>query len=228
MSKNNDNLRNEDVVLKTKEPFSRTNILATVMICILGVLAIVTIIMAIVPKSYAVHLSDNNPHYIFIYEGSSTPATTLFADEHKEDYDKLLSAYEKSFKQSSLSALFQKELFNKIEYDYLGTNDKTLSNIVTSNDYVLGFVYSQEQTLYRNGDPYVCEELKYLSQYKDGVVKFKKVWITVNNENGVNTVNFYFQRLASEGGSESSYAILQITTKGLQENLFNTIEEILK
>ena len=227
MSKNNDNLSNEDVVLKTKEPFSRTNILATVMICILGILAIVTIIMAIVPKSYAVHLSDNDPNYITIYEGSSTLATTLFADEHKEDYDKLLSAYEKSFKQSSLSALFQKELSNKIEYNYLG-NRKTLSNIVTSNDYVLGFVYSQEQTLYRNGDPYVCEELKYLSQYKDGVVKFKKVWITVNNENGVNTVNFYFQRLASEGSSESSEAILQITTKGLQENLFNTIEEILK
>ena len=217
----------ENFVMKTKKPMSKANLWATIVMCVLGVLAVVTIVMAIVPKSYAIEMPKTNPNYIYIYQGSTTPKATLYEDTDKDLYDELLDAFNGSFSQSALSALFQKELGNTIEYNYIGS--KTLSNITNSNinDFVLGFVYSDVQTLYKDGKPYVDDALMSNANYIDGVVTFKKLWITVNQVDGVGQVKFYVQKMVSEGSSESTYAILEITTKGIQNELVDVINKVI-
>ena len=215
----------ENFVMKTKKPMSKANLWATIVMCVLGVLAVVTIVMAIVPKSYAIEMPKTNPNYIYIYQGSTTPKVTLYEDTDKDLYDELLDAFNGSFSQSALSALFQKELGNTIEYNYIGS--KTLSNITSSNDFVLGFVYSDVQTLYKDGKPYANDALMSNANYTDGVVTFKKLWITVNQVDGVGQVKFYVQKMVSEGSSESTYAILEITTKGIQNELVDVINKVI-
>lgn len=217
----------ENFVMKTKKPMSKANLWATIVMCVLGVLAVVTIVMAIVPKSYAIEMPKTNPNYIYIYQGSTTPKVTLYEDTDKDLYDELLDAFNGSFSQSALSALFQKELGNTIEYNYIGS--KTLSNITNSNinDFVLGFVYSDVQTLYKDGKPYVDDALMSNANYTDGVVTFKKLWITVNQVDGVGQVKFYVQKMVSEGSSESTYAILEISTKGIQSELVDVINKVI-
>ncbi len=217
----------ENFVMKTKKPMSKANLWATIVMCVLGVLAVVTIVMAIVPKSYAIEMPKTNPNYIYIYQGSTTPKVTLYEDTDKDFYDELLDAFNGSFSQSALSALFQKELGNTIEYNYIGS--KTLSNITNSNsnDFVLGFVYSDVQTLYKDGKPYANDALMSNANYTDGVVTFKKLWITVNQVDGVGQVKFYVQKMVSEGSSESTYAILEISTKGIQSELVDVINKVI-
>ena len=215
----------ENFVMKTKKPMSKANLWATIVMCVLGVLAVVTIVMAIVPKSYAIEMPKTNPNYIYIYQGTTTPKATLYEDTDKDLYDELLDAFNGSFSQSALSALFQKELGNTIEYNYIGS--KTLSNITSSNDFVLGFVYSDVQTLYKDGKPYADDALMSNSNYTDGVVTFKKLWITVNQVDGVGQVKFYVQKMVSEGSSESTYAILEISTKGIQSELVDVINKVI-
>ena len=215
----------ENFVMKTKKPMSKANLWATIVMCVLGVLAIVTIVMAIVPKSYAIEMPKTNPNFIYIYQGSTTPKVPLYEDIDKDLYDELLDAFNGSFSQSALSALFQKELGNTIEYNYIGS--KTLSNITSSNDFVLGFVYSDVQTLYKDGKPYADDALMSNSNYTDGVVTFKKLWITVNQVDGVGQVKFYVQKMVSEGSSESTYAILEISTKGIQSELVDVINKVI-
>ena len=215
----------ENFVMKTKKPMSKANLWATIVMCVLGVLAIVTIVMAIVPKSYAIEMPKTNPNFIYIYQGSTTSKVPLYEDIDKDLYDELLDAFNGSFSQSALSALFQKELGNTIEYNYIGS--KTLSNITSSNDFVLGFVYSDVQTLYKDGKPYANDALMSNANYTDGVVTFKKLWITVNQVDGVGQVKFYVQKMVSEGSSESTYAILEISTKGIQSELVDVINKVI-
>ncbi len=222
-----ENQVNENVVVKTKGRMGKANIWATVVMIVLGILAVVTILMAIIPKSYAIELPKENPNFINIYQTSTTPKATLFNDEDKELYDELWDAFNSSFKQSSLSALFQKELGNTVDYNYVGSNTKSLSSLTSDNNFVLGFVYADVQTLYKDGDPYVCEELKTNSNYTDGVVTFKKIWVTVNDVEGVNEVKFYVQKMVSAGSSESTYAVLEISTKGLQSELVDVINKVI-
>ena len=214
----------ENFVMKTKKPMSKANLWATIVMCVLGVLAIVTIVMAIVPKSYAVEMPKVNPNFIYIYQDSASHKAVLYEDADKDLYDELLDAFNGSFSQSALSALFQKELGNAVEYSYLGS--KTLTNIASSNDFVLGFVYSDVQTLYKDGKPYVEDKLTS-NNYPNGVVTFKKLWITVNQVDGVGQVNFYVQRMVSEGSSESSSAVLEISTKGIQNELVDVINKVI-
>ena len=215
----------ENFVMKTKKPMSKANLWATIVMCVLGVLAVVTIVMSIVPKSYAIEMPKTNPNYIYIYQGSTTSKVPLYEDIDKDFYDELLDAFNGSFSQSALSALFQKELGNTIEYNYIGS--KTLSNITSSNDFVLGFVYSDVQTLYKDGKPYANDALMSNANYTDGVVTFKKLWITVNQVDGVGQVKFYVQKMVSEGSSESTYAILEISTKGIQSELVDVINKVI-
>ena len=216
---------NENLVMKTKKKIPNSRIVAMSIMGVLGALAIAIILMAIIPKSYAVELPKADPSYIYIYEDSSTAKATIYKDSDEELYNKLMKSFDNSFSQSSLSALFQKELSNKIEYDYLGTNTKTLNAITEENQYVLGFTYADYQTLTKNGKDYVCEELKSNGSYENGVVKFKTLWITVNNVEGVSEVNIYVRRVLPD--SETTYAILKISTKGMQSELSKNITNII-
>ena len=231
----NENNFNENVVMKTKKKMTKSKMVAMAVMGVLGALAIAIILMAIIPKNYASGLpsylfgcsstDSDAPSYVYIYEGSSTAKEVLYKDSDAKFYNELMEAFDKSFSQSSLSALFQKELSNDIDYDYIGTNSKTLSNIASENQYVLGFTYADYQTLTKNGKDYVCKELSGSSAYEDGIVKFKTLWITVNNVEGVSDVNIYVRRILPD--SETNYAIIKISTKGLQSQLSKTVADII-
>lgn len=215
----------EKVVMKTKKKMTKSKIVAMAVMGVLGALAIAIILMSIIPKSYAVELPKTDPSYVYIYEGSSSAKTTVYKDSDEKLYSKLMDAFDQSFSQSTLSALFQKELGNKVTYDYIGTNTKTLKNIADENQYVLGFTYADLQTLTKNGKDYVCDELKNNSAYENGVVKFQTLWVTVNKVEGVSELSIYVRRIIPD--SQTNYAILKITTKSIQSELADVIADII-
>lgn len=225
---------NGGVEIQMKSRMSRTALASVIMMCVLGVLAISVILTAVIPKSYAITLPKTEPSYVQIYKGSTTAVGQVYNDadadkdsKEQKSYNELKKAFDDSFSTSTLNAIFQKELTNKIEYNYLGTNNKTLNNIVTNNEYVLEFVYASEQTLKNGSKDFICSELANSSSlYEDGVVKFKKLWVTVNNIDGINEVKFYVQRRVSETSSQSSYAVIEIVTKAQQSKLASVIANI--
>jgi len=226
---------NGGVEIQMKSRMSRTALASVITMCVLGVIAISVILTAIIPKSYAITLPKTEPSYVVIYKGSTTAVGQVYNDvdadknsAEQKKYNKLKKAFDDSFSTSTLDAFFEKELSNNVEYNYLGTNNKTLNNIVTNNEYVLELVYATEQTLQKGSKDYICEELSNSSSlYKDGIVKFKKLWVTVNNIDGINQVKFYVQRRVSETSSQSSYAVIEIVTKAQQEKLASVIADIL-
>ena len=230
---NKENLENAVVQTKKKRP--KVNIWATITMVVLGLLAISVIIMATVPKNYASGLPENivhcsaedadSPNYVYIYKGTTSTKTTVYKDADEEKYNEIMKAFEKGFSQSTLSALFKKELGGKVEYDYIGTNNKSLSNIVSENEFVMSFNYANTQTLTKNGDPYVCEDLATSSIYVDGVITYQTVWVTVNNVDGLVDVRFYIRRMSST--SQTNYAVIQISAKALQSNLANVLTEMV-
>lgn len=226
---------NGGVEIQMKSRMSRTALASVITMCVLGVIAISVILTAIIPKSYAITLPKTEPSYVVIYKGSTTAVGQVYNDldadknsVEQKKYNKLKKAFDDSFSTSTLDAFFQKELSNNVEYNYLGTNNKTLNNIVTNNEYVLELVYATEQTLQKGSKDYICEELSNSSSlYKDGIVKFKKLWVTVNNIDGINQVKFYVQRRVSETSSQSSYAVIEIVTKAQQAKLATVVADIL-
>ncbi len=225
---------NGGVEIQMKSRMSRTALASVIMMCVLGVLAISVILTAVIPKSYAITLPKTEPSYVQIYKGSTTAVGQVYNDadadkdsKEQKSYNELKKAFDDSFSTSTLNAIFQKELTNKIEYNYLGTNNKTLNDIVTNNEYVLEFVYASEQTLKNGSKDFICSELANSSSlYEDGVVKFKKLWVTVNNIDGINEVKFYVQKRVSETSSQLSYAVIEIVTKAQQSKLASVIANI--
>lgn len=225
---------NGGVEIQMKSRMSRTALASVIMMCVLGVLAISVILTAVIPKSYAITLPKTEPSYVQIYKGSTTAVGQVYNDadadkdsKEQKSYNELKKAFDDSFSTSTLNAIFQKELTNKIEYNYLGTSNKTLNNIVTNNEYVLEFVYASEQTLKNGSKDFICSELANSSSlYEDGVVKFKKLWVTVNNIDGINEVKFYVQKRVSETSSQLSYAVIEIVTKAQQSKLASVIANI--
>ena len=232
----NDEKVNGGVKIQMKSRMTRTALASVIMMCILAVLACSVVATAIIPKSYAVSaMSGVEPSYVKIYKGSTTVAGFVYNDidadkesKQQKQYYELKKAFDDSFSTSTLNAIFQKQLSNKVEYNYLGTNSKTLNNIVTSNEYVLELVYASEQTLKQGSKDYICTELANSSSlYTDGIVKYKKLWVTVNNIDGINQVKFYVQRRVSETSSQSSYAVIEIVTKAQQSRLASVIADII-
>ena len=226
---------NGGVEIQMKSRMSRTALASVIMMCVLGVLAISVILTAVIPKSYAITLPKTEPSYVQIYKGSTTVVGQVYNDadagkdsKEQKKYDELKKAFDDSFSTSTLNAIFQKELTNKIEYNYLGTNNKRLSAIVTDNEYVMEFVYASEQTLKKGAKDFICPELASSeSLYEGGVVKFKKLWVTVNNIDGINEVKFYVvQKRVNPTSSQLSYAVIEIVTKAQQSKLASVIANI--
>ena len=195
-------------------------ILATVLMCVVGAIAVFVLVLGIAPKNFSIAV-NNSPDYITVfanksYSMSSAKVLDSKVDAQKENYEKAYEAFNKSFKTSCLDALFQGVLTNGSSYEYTTAR---LSQVVNENDLVIVFVYLDEQNLMKDGK-------NYYDSTRARDIKFKKMWIAINNVNGFSEIKLYTQTLTDIDASESTSATTLIKTFAVQDSLYKTLTEI--
>lgn len=201
-------------------------LVSNIILGIIGALALALIIMAIVPKSFSIGVSSK-PYQITVY-GTSSSSYERFVNSGttQETYKELSKLYRESFSTSSINALFSKTISNEAVYTY-DTSDY-LNVIFSKGGIVMEFKFNELQTLKKNGKPYVNEALKNNDKYTNGVLTYGKVWISINDTNGFETITFYFQRLSEVGNpvSSSTSTILKVETLANTHNLYKALQEV--
>ena len=204
-----------------------SKILSNIVLGVIGFVAVAMILLAIIPKSYGIGVS-NEPYLMTIY-GASTSASDSYSknstESEKAVYEKIASLYNASLSTSSLNALFSKKILENATYDYSNTS---LSALVSkSNSVVLEFKFTTLQTLYKDGAPYKNDRLTN-TFYTDNILTYGKVWIVVSDTNGLGTMDFYFQKLDTKGSpaSSSNYSIIKVSTCANSHNLYEYLLEL--
>ncbi len=118
-------------------------ILPIVSLVIIFALAITTVVLAIVPKSYAP--SYVKPDYIVAYIKGSNETFDESSDYSKTIYNDILVKFDAAFEESSINSLLQGRLSTKSEIEYNSTN--TTPTTGSSEKIYLKFCYNAEKTI---------------------------------------------------------------------------------
>lgn len=165
---------------------------------LIGLIVVAVIVLALIPKSFAPNIG--NPARIEISGTSSRIFSATDAND-KEIYDKILEAYNKTFTESALNALFQGRLCKNAEGKY---QEDTLTYLSSLSDY-LRFDYNEDKTIN--------------IQEKD--VTYRSIAIEMNDNNGMYEVKVYL--LQTSGSTSTNYYISAIGDLG---NLVTTVSTI--
>ena len=188
---------------------------------LVAILLVVTIILACTTHT-AYKLDIAKPSFIEIYKGSETAKLTVVKDnvDDEEVYNKIISLYNKSFKENNLSALFQgakgfkKEVKNK---------QVQLSDILNdaSGNFILHYRYSNgQQNLKIDGKDYVNPE------NKSEKVTFTDLYIEVANTANYNEFKVYLAVDPTEGPATESY--WQVNLIAHQSDLYTYLSDLTK
>lgn len=123
--------------------------------CLIGIIAAALIICAIVPKDYLPRMED--PDRLTVeYVGDSTKlafydtTSSSFTGQTEEDYNRIVTSFRNSFKQSVLSALFAGELI----VSQIATGIGEGSITTPESGFKITFEYNEYQNVYVNGQIY--------------------------------------------------------------------------
>lgn len=196
-----------------------SKLISNIFLGVIGALALCLILLAIIPKSYNIGIS-NEPYKITVYDGSVNnkyECSNNASETQKKNYNQIGDLYNKMFSTSSLNALFSRILFYAPYYDY---EYSRFSSLVSNNSYVIEFTYNDMQTLYKDGKPYTNPALNG-SSYVDNIATFQKVWIVINEFDGFGKITFYFENLDNTG-----YSIIKVETLGNTHELNKFLSEL--
>ena len=163
---------------------------------LIAIVAIATIVMALVPKNFAPNIGD--PARISI---SSMNNRVFDATEDKETYDKIMEAYHNSFTESSLNALFQGRIGYNTEAKY---QEDSLTYLSSLSKY-LRFDYNTDKTV----------------TVQDNEVTYRSVVIELVDNEGMYEVKLY---LLAYGDTSTNYYMSAIADLGQLVTVTSEIE----
>ncbi|MGN1201013.1 MAG: hypothetical protein ACI4R8_01960 [Candidatus Caccovivens sp.] len=159
--------------------------------CFAFALAVVIIVLAAVPVSLKPRCAGSGFYDVTLYPGTVNPDVTYAQGD--EGYDNFMKAYDNSFSQSYISAIFSGSLgsYSIVETkqnasDVVGTTGGLL---VANKQYYVRLRYNEEQTLVtQNGKTYVSTSS---SSAWNGQLTFKEVYVVVNQTEGIQETKIY-------------------------------------
>ena len=158
---------------------------AIVSLVIIGLLIVVTIVMANVNVNYSIKCEK--PDAIHVQHGSS-----LVKADQEEDFNKIMELIGSASKDNSLSALFTGKINKKAEITTVSTN--SLTSIPSTSDYYVSYVYNNPQAL-MDGN----------KKYKDGDGEahyYKELVFTVTKMDNEGEVRVYIKPYYTSNGTE--------------------------
>lgn len=174
-------------------------ILSIIALSFIGLLAIATIVLAIVPSSFDKGIIPSNPITVTVY---TTDNDTLFAQDN-DRYNELIDLVDNSFKESTLSALFQGAygFENEVQTSVSST---TISSVKTNYAIQLDYGTTNDYTLKINNKEYTY------GANNNKTVKFDSVLFAVNDTNNLSSVTVY---LLNDGSATGSVTVQAKQTK---------------
>lgn len=185
-------------------------ITAIVSLVIIGLLIVVTIVMANVNVDYSIKCEKPDAIYVQHAGGAIIKA-------EQDDYNKIVEYIGSASKENSLTALFTGKMNKKAEITTVSTNTPTA--IPSTSDYYVSYVYNNPQTL-MNGN----------KKYKDGdgeVHYYKELVFTVSKMENQDEVRVYVKPYYNTNGTEytgDSYYKFYTLTANFGD-LFNYLEK---
>lgn len=170
-------------------------IIPIIALVLIGLVAIATVVLALVPKNHAPNIGS--PARISI---SSMNDQVFDANDDADIYNKIINAYNKSFTESSLNALFQGRLCNGAEAKY---QQDSLTYLSSLSKY-LRFDFNTDKTV--------------KVQTKD--ISYRSVVVELEDNEGMYDVKLY---LLAHGSTSTNYYISTIADLG---NLVSVIDEV--
>ena len=185
--------------------------------CLIGIIAAALIICAIVPKDYLPRMEDPDTLKVEYVGDSLKQATydTNSPDHNAEDYNRLITSFRNSFKQSVLSALFAGELTTSQVGIVAGE-----STVNTSPDsgFKFTFYFDEPQSVYLNGREYNDPNF-------GGIVKTTEMFCYITNDVGFSGIYLNFK--IENNNSSSTVNYVRITTISSTSSLHELCMDIL-
>jgi hypothetical protein len=149
-------------------------IIPIISLVLIALLAIATIVLAVVPKSYSPVIET--PTWITVnYSGTNK---ALNATDNKDSFNKIVDLIKGSFSETSLNSLFNGRINDKADVVYKESLSYTLSS---STNYV-------RLDFYKDIDATVDGKVYYNGSNK---ATYQSMIIEVSSSTGLNTVNIY-------------------------------------
>lgn len=191
-----------------------TKVLTIIAIVLVGLLATSAVVLALVKSNFNQVVDTTKVEGITVYTGSKD---NYYSKEYnKEDFEKLLTLYNKGTKESVISALFQGAYSKNAKAEVL-KNTVTTSSLTSPSDgtYVLKFDFSEDITLVVNG-----EKIEDTTKSgKDKSIKFNSVYFNVEKNTSLTKVKCY---IVSD--TNSTYSYRQVTFPTHHSELFDFVK----
>lgn len=166
-------------------------VLPIVSLVIICALAITTIVLALVPKSYAVEF--DKPDYIVAYINGKSETFDTSNDYSKKIYDTILDKFNEGFSESAINSLLQGRMGEKSEVEYNSSNSTPSTS--SSSKVYLRFCYntSKEETVKEDGTKFAFTSLIVEIPEADSLAEVKVGMLA----SGKNYYNYYYTSLAN-------------------------------
>lgn len=203
-----ENVQTQTVVENKDKASAFSKILSLVLLAVALMLAVGTILLAVLPKNYNIGLAE--PTRIVIHANANEYADINKSEYTKSDdngvYDKLMKLYNNSFKTTCINAMFQGKLFDSA---VINEGYKSLSSL---NGIYIEFLYDDSQELKINGQKYDADIINDTD--------YRSVVIEVKNSNSLTQINAYVKYRDT---LSNDYSYVRFVSYAEQADLYNYI-----
>lgn len=205
-----ENIKIEQKVIVKKEKVSVFNkILSLVLLALASVLALGTILCAVLPKNYNINLAE--PTRIVVHSSTNADVNKSVYEKGSSNgvYEKIIKLYNNSFNTTALNAMFQGKLFDSVA---VAEGYKSISSL---NGTYIEFLYDETQQVKLNGQVY---DANIVSD-----VNYRSVVIEIKDTDNLTQINAYVRY---KDTLENEYSYVRFVSYAIQGELFNYIESL--